>query len=33
LCDAGANNVGPAKQSVKRKKGTLRTYITAKTPA
>ncbi len=33
LCDAGANNVGPAKQSVKRKKVTLRTYITAKTPA
>jgi hypothetical protein len=33
LCDAGANNVGPAKQSVKHKKGTLRTYIKAKTPA
>jgi hypothetical protein len=33
LCDTGANNVGPEKQSVKCKKGTLRTYITAKTPA
>jgi hypothetical protein len=33
LCDAGANNIGPAKQSVKHEKGTLWTYITAKTPA
>jgi hypothetical protein len=33
LCDAGANNIGPAKHSVKHEKGTLRTYITAKTPA
>jgi hypothetical protein len=33
LCDAGANSIGSAKQSVSLKNGTLRTYITAQMPA